>query len=854
MTYNQINPKNALYILNLFSKQTDLSMALEGISNWLEKLIPDAIVSIMLFSEEEQSLSLVHTNNKSFSESYKNVLQNLKIGPNIGACGAAAYYKEVVICENLVTHANWKDFQVFVESERIYSCWSVPVINLEGKLYGTFAAYYREPKSPKASEIKMLNEVTVLLAFCFDYYNEHKYKNEMYEKYNSFFDHHPAAVYEYDLDGYIVDVNMTSKKINGFEAKQIIGCHYLEFIPTEHQNIVEKSFVFAKKGYIQQLKVPICDALNQIYWADLTYMPIFQNGVVNGTYAIVKDITEHYKLEEDLNLLKRGIEASPNGLTIITKENLDYKIVYANSAFLHMTGYSKEEAVGGNCKFIQGSESDSGAIKKILNAIQNDKKAHVTLKNYKKDGTWFWNEITLSPVFNHHNICTHFICTQQDVTKKRIDQEYITYQQTHDQLTDLVNRRAFEEILESAFQNKDRQPHSLFVALYIDLDNFSTVNQDLGYAEGDDLIKEVSQRLQMIIKNEDILSRFSADSFALFINRSITENEVVFITEEILKQLSVPFNINGHYIYLTTSIGIADITALTTSSGELLYNAIQAMSKAKNDQMSAWKWYVDSIENKEKINELKLRHDLTLALELEQFKLNYQPIIDSRTKEIVGVEALIRWYHPERGLISPAHFIPLAERSGQIISIGNWVLNQACKDIADINANRVNPLKLSVNLSPVQFKDVYLLNRVHEVISKYNFAPELLKIEITEGVLMMNAERSIEILESLQKIGVKISIDDFGTGYSSFSYLCKFPINQIKLDRSFISFLPIQQKYAAIVTSLIDMAEKLALEVVAEGVETLQQADFLTHHKCKLLQGFYFSKPISIDGLKELLK
>ncbi len=853
MSYHKISYTNALYILNLFGKQTNMSIALQSISNWLETLIPDAIVSIMLFSEKEQTLTLVHAKDY-FSEEYKNLLKNLKIGPMVGSCGAAAYHKKMMICENLADHPNWKKFQDIIKNEEIAACWAMPMINSEGKLYGTFGTYYKQPKSPTESEIKILYEVAALTALYLDYFYEHEHKNAMYDKYHSFFNDHPAAVYEHNLNGFIIHANATSKNVNGFTSDQVVGKYFLDFIPHDHQDKVKEAFTLTKQGHVQQIKIPIYNALQQIYWAELTYMPIFQHNEITGIYAIIKNITRNYKLEQDLNLLKRSVEASPNGLTIITKDNLDYQIVYANLAFQKMTGYSKEEVLGGNCKFIQGVETDFSSVEKIRNAIKKDQMVQVTLKNYKKDGTWFWNKITLSPVFNQQNTCTHFICTQEDVTKQRLYQEHINYQQTHDQLTDLINRQTFERLLESAFQKYVAQSDRLLTVLYIDLDDLRTITQDLSYTDGDDLFKEIAQRLKLIAKDQHTLSRFSADSFALLINQSLTEEEIIIIAEKILKDLALPFKIHDHYIHLTTNIGIANATNLTTNSRELVFNAIQTMYKAKNTQMSTWQWHQDTAEKNEKINEVKLRHDLTLALEKQQFQLNYQPILNAKTKKIVAVEALIRWFHPERGFISPIQFIHLAERSGQIIPLGNWILHQACQDMMAINQNRVNPLKLSVNLSPAQFKDPYLVNQFQEVISKYNMNPALLNVEITEGILMLDTERSIKILEELKQLGIQVSIDDFGTGYSSFSYLCKFAIDQIKLDQSFIHFLPQQEKYAAIVTSIIEMAKKLQLEIVAEGVELAEQVHFLVENHCSLLQGYYFSKPVPRNELEILLK
>ena len=474
------------------------------------------------------------------------------------------------------------------------------------------------------------------------------------------------------------------------------------------------------------------------------------------------------------------------------------------------------------------------------------------LKNYRKDGTWFWNQLTLSPVWNQNNECTHFVGTQQDVTQKRIDEEYINYQRTHDSLTELVNRQVFEELLDLAFYKKGGMNNTLAV-LYIDLDDFRNINKYLGYAEGDQLIKLVSQRLRTILQEDDVLSRFAADGFALLLNKEYTQEKVTQTVEGILKILALPLNIKGQHIRLSASIGIATDTEEVENFRELLHHAIHAMYEAKNEGRNTWHWYTSGRNTVHKVNDIQLRHELIMALEDEQFKLFYQPIVDSLTNKIVGVEALIRWFHPERGLISPLSFIPLAERTGQISAIGNWALNQACKDITELNKNRPDQLSVAVNISPIQFKRTNFLAELRNTLLTNNFDAKLLKIEVTEGMLLMGFERSVEILKAIRALGIKVAIDDFGTGYSSLSYLRQLPIDQIKLDRSFIQHLPEHKSDAAIVLAITQMAKTLNLEVVVEGVETEEQAKFLTESKCNYLQGYYFAKPVSIEDLKVIL-
>lgn len=845
------NNPGTLFILELLGKRADLDIVLQAVSDWLENLIPDAMVSIMLFSEVEQHLNLI-SGGQHFSSVYRNALNNLKIGPNIGACGAVAYYRKEVICEDLSTHPNWANYQEIIQKENIAACWSFPIINSERALYGTLATYYRTPKTPTEKEIQLLHHAAALTALGMELHYERQHRNAMNDKYHSFFNHHPDAVYEHNLKGNITKVNITSKLISGFEIEQILGLHYLQFTPPEYTDITVRAFNNAVKGQIQRIEIQIYSVTGKTYWADLTYLPILQHQEIVGIFAIIRDISSRYQIEENLRLLKRGLDATLNGI-IITEFTRNHEIVYANPAFLELTGYSEVEVLGRNCRFLQGEGTDPVSVQQIRQALEDRREFKTTLKNYRKNGTWFWNQLSLSPVLDENGECTHFIGVQRDITQQRIDEEYINYQRTHDSLTDLVNRQTFEELLDSAFHVKGKINNSLAV-LYIDLDDFHTVNEQLGYSQADQLIKLVAQRLRNILQEDDVLSRFAVDGFALLLNKRHVSEQVIEAAEEILKLLSLPFNTDGHHIHLTASIGIASDTAEIENFRELLHNAIRAMYQAKIEGSNTWIWYTNGQDCRKDINDIQLRHELMIALQKQQFKLFYQPIMDTFTDQVVGVEALIRWHHPERGLISPASFIPLAERTGQIIAIGSWVLQQACKDIAELNRTRIQPLSVAVNISPLQFRRVDLLTELRQVVLANNFPPKLLKIEVTESMLIMAMERSIEILNSIRALGIKVSIDDFGTGYSSLSYLRQLPIDEIKLDRSFIQHLPEQNQDGAIITAIISMANTLNLSVVAEGVETEAQAKFLTQHKCNHLQGYYFSKPISLEALKDFLE
>ena len=834
-------------IFNLIGQHADLTVIFHTVSEWLEARIPNSMVSIMLYSETEQTLNLI-SGTEHFSNRYKEAITDLKIGPNVGACGAAAFHRKLIICENLAIDKNWEFLKNLIQEENLNACWSTPIINVQGKLYGTFGTYYRSPKCPNDTHIKLIRHAASLVALSMDLHAERQQRLALNDKYRSFFTYHPDAIFEHNLEGIIIDVNLASKDLSKFSLEQTLGLHFSKFICAESQSIAQTAFEKAVKGNGQHLEIQALNALGECHWLDVTYLPIKQAEQVVGVFGIARDITDRRETEEMLRLLKRSVDANPHGI-VLANATQNQAIEYVNPAFESLTGYTKEEVIGQNCRFLQGPDTEPETVNKIQNAIKEQQEIQVVLKNYRKDGSWFWNQLILGPVFDDKNFCTHFIGIQQDITQQRANSEYIERQQTHDNLTGLINHHTFEETLDVAFCIQ-HESHQSLIVMYIDLDDFQPLNQSLGHLIGDQLLSAVANRLRQVIQEEDVVSHFSGDEFAILLNKCHDLKEVAVIAERILKSLSVPFDIDNHKIHISASIGIADNDPQIEKSKQLLHHAIHAMSEAKKEGGNTWHWYAFNATRTPKIDYVHMRHELMLALEEKQFKLVYQPVIDADSGQLKSVEALIRWQHPQRGLISPADFIPFAERTGQIVVIGQWVLQQACQDIVEWNKKHAATLSVAVNLSPLQFRRTGFLHDLQKTLADTQLPPELLKIEVTETMLIAGADRSSEILNAVRDLGVKVSVDDFGTGYSSLSYLRTLPIDEIKLDRGFIEHLPENEKDGAIVAAIIVMAHKLGLQVVAEGIETQAQAQFLRKYQCDYFQGYIIAKAASLAELR----
>jgi diguanylate cyclase (GGDEF)-like protein len=430
--------------------------------------------------------------------------------------------------------------------------------------------------------------------------------------------------------------------------------------------------------------------------------------------------------------------------------------------------------------------------------------------------------------------------------------ERIEYLASHDSLTDLPNRETFNGLLRGAIDAAQRHDHR-FAVLFIDLDRFKVINDSLGHEAGDLLLLEVATRLRGALRGSDVVARLGGDEFVVILDQCGEIDDVQHIATGLLTALAEPMELAGHECHTTASIGIAMYPANGADAQTLTKNADMAMYLAKEDGKNGYRFFSKEVKT-QSIERLSLESALRRALEREQFSLNYQPKVDMATGQITGVEALLRWSHPDLGNISPAQFIPLAEETGLIVPIGRWVVKEACAQAMAWQRRGLLPVSMAVNLSPRQFADEHLLQDVDEALAASGMSPVLLQLEVTESMMMRNVGRALKVLDAIQSRGIRLAIDDFGTGYSSMSLMKHFPIDTIKIDRSFVRDLPQDSEDQAIAQAIISMGKALGMTVVAEGVENAEQEAFLRIHGCDEMQGFLISKPVPAKQMAELLR
>lgn len=556
--------------------------------------------------------------------------------------------------------------------------------------------------------------------------------------------------------------------------------------------------------------------------------------------------------EETLRLRNLAIESSNDGIMITDALLPGKPITYVNPAFELITGYTAQEAVGRRGGFLFREDIHQSGLQEILAAMRENRECRALTRSYRKDGSLFWCELSLAPVCDEAGVLTHHISIFKDVTQRKQYEEQLERQANYDPLTGLANRNLMTDRLEQSLIYA-RRSGRLVAVLAFDLDRFKNVNDSLGHEAGDQLLRHISHRLEKCVRKGDTVARWGGDEFLIVLADMDQAENVIPVVQKILEAVSQPILVANNEITPTASIGITLYPRDADDRETLLRNADTAMYRAKEAGRNTFAFYTQD-QNQRAIQRLQLEAGLHRALERRELALHYQPKVDLHTGALLGSEALLRWKHPDRGMISPAEFIPLAEETGLILPIGAWVLETACAQVKDWQTAGWPTMTVAVNLSARQFQQKDLVETIAGILARVRLDPGCLELEITESMVMQHPEEAAATIRRLHAIGVRLSMDDFGTGYSSLGHLKRFEVDSLKIDRSFVQDIPANQDDAAIVRAIISLAQVLKMKVVAEGVETEEQKTFLAALGCDEYQGFYFSKPLPPEEFEALLR
>jgi diguanylate cyclase (GGDEF)-like protein/PAS domain S-box-containing protein len=663
-------------------------------------------------------------------------------------------------------------------------------------------------------------------------------------------------------DGIIHSFNRGAERIFGYRAEEVIGQLFTLIMPERFR----EQCMLGLRRYLETHESRVIGGTTELiglrndggeFPVELSLGEVQEDGD-RLFAAIIRDITERKRSEEALRQLSRQNEMVLNSAGEgIFGLDLQGKTTFINPAAARMTGWDIDELSGQRLHdFLHHSKPDGTPYPSEECPIYAVFKTGATLSRdnevfWRKDGTHFPVEYVSTPIVEGDKILGAVV-TFKDITERKALEKKLQYQAFHDPLTDLPNRALFMDRLGHALARAGQQATEVAV-LFTDLDNFKVINDSLGHKAGDQLLVAVAQRLKACLRPVDTVARLGGDEFTLLLEGVTGVSDAARVAEQIAQELRAPFALEAHEVFATTSTGIAVSSSAQGQPTDLLRHADLAMYRAKSKGKACYEVFEPNMST-DALERLELETDLRRALGREEFRVYYQPEILLESGDIVGMEALVRWEHPEHGLLLPQEFLPIAEESNLIMPIGQWVLREACKQLRTWQEQYPNlaPLVMSVNLSTREFFQPSL---IAEILRETGVDPRTLQLEITEGAVAYdNAQNANNTLWNLKTLGVQLAIDDFGMGYSSLSYLKRFPVDLLKIDRSFVRELGKDLKDTKIVAAIIHLARALDLKVIAEGVETAEQVEQLRKMKCDMVQGSYFSKPLPSGAVSDLLQ
>ncbi|MGB0466483.1 MAG: bifunctional diguanylate cyclase/phosphodiesterase [Pontibacterium sp.] len=564
------------------------------------------------------------------------------------------------------------------------------------------------------------------------------------------------------------------------------------------------------------------------------------------SFGTCQDVTDRKEIESSLRKLSSAITYSGSSVMIT---DIVGTIEYVNPQYTQATGYPLISLLGQQPEILSRQWMSAEKYEILWRSILDGQHWRGELQSLREDGSMYWSLVSISPIKNEFAELTHFVIVLEDVSELKDAHAKMEQLALYDELTGLANRRFFYSKLKAQLEQTD--PLQIAAVMLLDLDFFKTINDTRGHRIGDELLKAVAGRLNLALQGSGVAARLGGDEFALLVCRD-DETGVKQVAESVLSGLSRPFMIDDLELQVTTSLGVALIPKDGDEPDSLLKHADLAMYQAKEMGRNQFRFFTDALHEQLQTY-IRFTREMPQALENGEFLLHFQPQVDLETGNIIGAEALLRWQHPELGMVPPTAFIPVAEETGFIVQLGHWVVKKGCEALRQLKISGFAELTLAINISARQFRDPLLISMISQEIQNAGIDAKHLEIEITETLLMHDIDRAINTLTELQALGMSIAIDDFGIGYSSFNYLKTLPINVLKVDREFIKDIPDHQDDMEITAAIISMAHRLNLKVVAEGIETHIQQVFLEEHDCDYGQGYLFSRPVPLDSFITLL-
>ena len=644
--------------------------------------------------------------------------------------------------------------------------------------------------------------------------------------------------------GEITGANRAAARIFGYAAKELHGRHIQNLIPVPFGTQDPDSHNPDAGTFFREVETVRKDG--RLITVEI-FLKKYADDNLDGHVGFVRDTTDRHNTENQLQQYRCIVEQTADTVIITDPDGV---IVYVNPAFERTTGYRATEVIGKTAAVVKSGLHDDAYYAHLWNTIKSGRVFRDTLINRRKNGQLYYEDKTITPIHAETGMLVQYVSTGKDITKRIQSEQRLNFLADHDPLTGLLNRSAFDLRLHEAVTRVNRENRKLAIVC-LNLDRFKMLNNALKCDQVDIVLRQVASRIDDICHAGDIVARIGGDEFVILSESLRRRQDVLLFLDEILDVFNYPFPVNEEKIHLSVSIGVCFSTPDTEETAQLLHQAEAAMRLAKKHGGSQYQFCNHEIQ-KPAGQQLKLETELRRALEQGEFRLLYQPQVNIHTRTLVGVEALLRWQHPRRGLLRPTDFISVLEETGLIVPVGKWVIEEACWQNRAWQTQGLPELNMAINISAAQVMRAGLISHVIQVLDQTGHAPHRLHLELTESVMMQDSRQVADVMWSLNQYQVRLVIDDFGTGYASIGYLKQYPFSIVKLDRSFIHDIDVNDQNAAIAISIIDLAHRLGMQVIAEGVETDGQLSFLEHQGCDLIQGYLVGRPLPAEEIATL--
>lgn len=678
---------------------------------------------------------------------------------------------------------------------------------------------------------------------------------EREESYRDLFENANDLIYTHDLNGNFTSLNRAGEIITGYTREEALQMNVSQVVAPEFLKLARKMIASKVTGEAPtSYELKIINKSGDPVSLDLSTRLICQDGKPVGVQGIGRDITSRKLAEEAIKASEESYRLLGEGIMHqVWTAQPDGKLDYTNRRTLDYFGMALEQILEDGWRDVVHPEDLPNCLERWTHSLKSGEYYEVEFRLKRWDGEYRWHLARATAGHDSDGKIIKWFGTNTDIDDKKTTEAKLNYYALHDALTNLPNRAQFMNHLRSAIDRTKGNALAKFAVLFLDLDRFKIINDSLGHGIGDKLLIGISERLKLCVRPGDVVARLGGDEFTILLNRTGEAEDVAVVARRLLRKIAEPFKIDNYEVFTSASIGIIASDNVSREPEDFLRDADAAMYRAKEAGKARYEIF-DREMHIHNINLLQMETDLRYAIERNEFEVFYQPIVELESGALKEFEALIRWRHPQHGLVSPTEFITVAEETGLIIPIGRWILEEACRQIAVWQNKFHFPYSVSVNLSAKQLMHPALTEQVREILVQTEINPRQLKLEVTESTVMEHSEALLSVLSGLYALGISFSTDDFGTGYSSLSYLHRFPFERLKIDRSFIKKMSEDKKGEAIVKTILMLGENLSIDVVAEGIETERQLELLRSFGCPAGQGYLFSQPLPADEMEQLLR